>query len=232
MSNKHIIADHGTYIWTTFDRIACHNWKKWEYNRDPVECKINEITQLILKHKRCEGIIYVCRFDNITQCYDGWHRYNAIQRALKVNPELGSCIVQVFLLKTTNNVRLNKVNVIEHFRELNKCDPVSDIYYENPDTKRRRIIEATREYYHANFKKFFTTSKNPRSPNENISRFDERLLYIYNERKPESFEKFKELLQDISNKNKFNTHKIKEYAKAKCVEHNFFLFALKNWHLE
>lgn len=226
------VPNHGKYLFPSFETISKFKFKKWEYNREPAECKINEITDIILKKKRCEGVIYVAKINGKYNCYDGWHRYNAIQRSIQENSDLRNCTVILFVLKVSNNEDLNKVKVIEHFKELNKCDPVSEIFYECPDSRKRRIIEATRQYYHSNFKKFFTTSQNPRVPNENVSRFDTRLTCLYEEKKPESFEHFKKILDEMSSKNRFKSHLMSNMALTKCTQHNFFLFAIKNWHLE
>ena len=226
------VPNHGKYIFPSFEDISKMRFKKWEYNREPSECKIDEITDIIVNRKRCEGIIYVSKIYGKYNCYDGWHRYSAIKRSLEKNPELKSCTVILFVLKVKKNEELNKINVIEHFKELNKCDPVSEIFYEDPNSKKRRIIEATRQYYHSNYKKFFVTSKSPRLPHENTARFDERLSCLYNEKIPQTFEDFKKLLDEMSSKNRFKAHTISNSSLIKCTTNNFFLFAIKNWHLE
>ena len=226
------VPNHGKYLFPSFETITKLKFKKWEYNREPVACKIDEITDIILKNKRCEGVICVAKINGKYNCYDGWHRYSAIHKSLELNPDLKSCTVILFVLKDTKNEELNKVNIIEHFKELNKCDPVSEIFYEDPNSKKRRIVEATRQYYHSNFKKFFTTSQNPRVPNENISRFDTRLTCLYEEKKPESFNDFKKILDEMSSRNRFKSHLMSNPTLTKCTQHNFFLFSIKNWHLE
>jgi len=231
MSNYEV-PNHGKYVFPSFETVSKFKFKKWIYNREPAECKVNEICDIIMKNKRCEGIIYVAKIDGKYNCYDGWHRYTAIQKSLQKNPDLKTCTVIIFVLNDTKNEDLNKVNIIEHFKELNKCDPVSEIFYESPDSRKRRLVEAIRQYIYSNYKKFFTTSQNPRVPNENVSRFDARLICLYEEKTPESFEQFKKILDDMSSRNRFKSHLMSNHALTKCTNNNFFLFALKNWHLE
>ncbi len=226
------VPNHGKYLFLSFDTISKLKFDKWELNREPAKCKINEISDIILKNQRCEGVIYVANIQGTYKCYDGWHRYNAIKKSLYENPDLKNCNVILFVLKVSNNEDLDNAKVIKHFKELNKCDPVSEIFYEDPNSKKRRIIEATRQYYHSNFDKFFTSSQNPRVPNENISRFDTRLTSLYEEKKPVSFENFKKILHDMSSKNVYKSHLMSKIALSKCTLHGFFLFAIKNWHLE
>ena len=110
------VPNHGKYLFPTFETISKFKFKKWEYNREPAECKIKEITDIILKKKRCEGVIYVAKINGKYNCYDGWHRYNAIQKSLEEDSNLKNCTVILFVLKVSNNEDLNKVKVIELMR--------------------------------------------------------------------------------------------------------------------
>jgi hypothetical protein len=230
--NVNFRVPHGKYIFMTFETLSKLNFRKWDFNRKPSEEKISEICDVILENKRCEGIIYTAKLNKKYNCYDGFHRYNAIKRCLQKEPQLKYCNIILFVLDTTEDEDLNTARILGHFRELNKCDPVSEIYFENPDDKKRRVIESIKDFYHTKYKKFFVTSKNPRVPHENIERFVDRLGELYNEKKIESYEQFKQLLDGLNRKNGWHIHSLPESAKQKCVANNFFLFAIKNWHLQ
>lgn len=178
-----------------------------------------------LEKRRCEGIIYMVNIDGNYECYDGYHRYCAIVKSLKKDSSLELCKTILFILKDKNKVK-------EHFKEINKCDPVSEIYFDEPESEKRKIIEMVKEHYMVKYKNFFMTSKNPRIPNENPTRFVNRLEELYDEYKPKKYKEFKTILEELNIKIKTNRTRLSPSALNKCETDNFYLFSVKNWHLE
>lgn len=219
--------ERGNVYILNFDTIVKKNIVNWRHNRPPDFTRVFEISKKIEETKQCDGIIYVANIGEILICYDGIHRYEAIKQLLRTNKTLTNLPVLVFELSEATEQK-----VLEHFRDLNRCIPVPDLYMKKQDSRKVQIIEEIVKYYHSRYKKFFSTSRTPRVPNENRDIFTDKLSELYDKVNPVDCEDFMKKLELMNSyyKKKFLENTTITQNLRKCLSFEFYLFLVRDWH--
>ena len=219
--------EKGNIYILNFDTLVSKNVRNWEHNRPPDPARVDEISRGIWENKQCDGIIYVARLDGILICYDGIHRYEAIKQLMARDNSLSKTSVLVFELREATHGK-----VLDHFRILNRCIPVPELYMGNQSQPKIEIIRSVVDHYCSRFPKFFSTSRSPRAPNENRDIFTDKLSEIFDKLKPQSAQFFIDKLEVL---NSFYRKKFLESTTIsrnfqKCADHEFYLFFKREWH--
>lgn len=199
-----------------------HNW---DNNRKVDEQKIEEIIKTIKNRTYVDTMIYVYEDFKTGKlhCYDGNHRREAIIR-YKNSPEYDEkCINKIYV-----NIRLKEKEsvIIERFKILNQCTPVSALYLNAKKTNTPNLkdtIETVVTELGKLYPDMFSTSNNPRRPRVNKEYVKNMLFEHYKTSKDDDVtpEKILSKLQrlNMSYKNgKYNTKDIIDNLSVKQKE--------------
>lgn len=209
-----------------FEVLITKRIVNWKHNRPPDDMRIREISRGIVQSKQCDGIIYVARIDGILVCYDGIHRHEAIKQSLVADKTLSNLPILVFELHDATEDK-----VLEHFRILNRCIPVPELYMGNQASSKIEMIERVVAHYFSKFPQFFSTSRSPRVPNENKDIFRDKLSEIYDKKTPHNYDVFANRLEVLNSlyRKKFLESKTTSRNLQKCVKFEFYLFFKRDW---
>lgn len=217
---------NGNLYLSTFRNLTIKRPRNWHMNRPPDQSRIAEITVTIARNRQCDGIIYIARINDKYICYDGIHRCEAIKRALLQDRSLGQIIIPVFEISEPTDGK-----ILDHFRTLNKCIPVPDIYLDGSSVFKKQIVEKVAEHYYCKNSQFFTPSRSPRVPNENRDRFVSRLSDIYDRVHIKDIRTFIDKLEYLDSVLKKKLLENKNTTQTnKCLIHDFYLFSVSNWY--
>lgn len=205
---------------------------KWDGNRKPDNHRIESIKDAYKHADIMDGMIYLFIRNKNIYCYDGLHRISSIS---EVNDE---CIIIIHYM-----INPTEFKVETKFKLVNLAVPVPTIYTEeNRNSEKTKTLEDVQQYYYDRYSEFFTHSKNPRVPNTNKHIMIDKLNDIIkrdSEKETWVLENWTSYLNSLNNKikekvlNRYNkNYKLSDKQKEKCSNHDFFLFATKNWQDE
>ena len=131
---------------------------KWSKNRNPDEKRLPYIAEVISRRGFVEGPIYIAKIKGTEkfECYDGLHRFTALNIAKNKPSE-----VLVDLMQD-----VTEDEVICRFRELNSSIPVPELYITN-DAENKESCEKLIEKICNEWKEHKSHSAKPNRPNFN-----------------------------------------------------------------
>jgi len=217
----------------------------WKYNRPPDLIRCNDIARYIYTSKcPIDSMIYLS-FNNIKQTFDvvdGIHRYTSLKIIKEhnsksfdfINPsDFGNNNDAKWLYDSyiIVNLRINALEgeLIELFINLNKSNPIPDLYIRDANKEKKDIIEKIVNDWTKKYPSHFSSNSKPYKPNINRDRFIDLVENIYdkyeinNENK-----KFLEHVLERTNTNiSYNIPKKITKSKSihdKCLESGCWLF--------
>lgn len=229
--------------------LDCHNICNWEKNRPPDMARCKEIAQYIYtKQKDMDTMIYVS-YNNREKKFeilDGIHRYTALKIIKEHNSkpldlicpgEFGSgnnatwLYDQYILVNIYFNLDLGEKMSI--FENLNKCQPVPELYSKNNDHAKKEICETIYNEWKRKYPKHFSTSANPNLGNTNQTKFLSLLDALYEKYSVDDADYLNTLLNEANARLSLNIPlEASVSMRLKSKESGCFLFLLKNDCLE
>jgi hypothetical protein len=212
------------YLYIIDGSILKKRVKSWKYNRPPDNAKITEIVKTVERDGKdnIEGMIYVALIDGNFVCYDGNHRLEA----LKLMKGKKYAIVNLLIVNNDDEIK-------KRFVEINKANPVPEIYTLDSDDnleKMKESLEKVVTNLSMSYSKFMSPSKNPQRPNTNKNILMDKLYNRYKSCDASKISSDK-IYNDIIKlnacyaKNKHINHK--KFSKKmldKCKKHGCYLF--------
>jgi hypothetical protein len=219
----------------------------WSLNRPPDMFRCRDIAKSVYELKMpIDSMIYLS-FNNLNQTFevlDGIHRITALRIIRKENSAQLNLVVPndfghdndaeqwLFDSYIMVNIRFNtNIGVlIQTFQNLNKSNPVPELYINDNSKEKKQIIEDIVKQYQRLFKGHFSTSQNPTIPNINREKFIDILDKVY-EKYNITTETKHRIDEQLTQANTFIQNNIpaKATKKAleKCTESGCYLFLLK-----
>lgn len=231
------------------DLLNSRNIRNWERNRPPDMLRCKEIAQFIYtKQKDIDTMIYVS-YNNKDQKYDildGIHRYTALKIIKEHNSKPLDLICpsefgyennatwlynQYILVNIYFN--LDQGEKMSIFENLNKCQPVPELYSKNNDNGKKEIIETVYNEWSRKYKKHFSSSSNPILGNTNRDKFVSLLDALYEKYSVDDVDYLNLLLNEANARLSLNIPlEASVPMRLKSKESGCFLFLLKNDCLE
>jgi hypothetical protein len=217
----------------------------WKYNRPPDLIRCNDIARYIYTSKcPIDSMIYLS-FNNIKQTFDvvdGIHRYTSLKIIKEHNSKSLDFVTPSDFGNNNDakwlydsyiivNLRINALEgeLIELFINLNKSNPIPDLYIRDANKEKKDIIEKIVNDWTKKYPSHFSSNSKPYKPNINRDRFIDLVENIYdkyeinNENK-----KFLEHVLERTNTNiSYNIPKKITKSKSihdKCLESGCWLF--------
>ena len=245
--------NHFVYKLTIKDLLGA-SVKNWEYNRPPDLVRCNDIAQHIYNSKAQIDTMLFLSWNNSKEVFeviDGIHRLTALRIIRKENAKpIDFLDTNVTIFGSNNNatwlydqnilcnIRFNATEgqLVEAFKNLNKCQSVPNLYIRDPASEKRQIIDGIVSEWMTKYKKNFSSSANPNVPNTNRNRFVElldKVFDLYNKEDDCTIELLRTKLNNMNDKAKtMIPFKTTIDARAKCIETGCYLFLFKNDKLE
>ena len=227
------------------------NIKNWKYNRPPDLVRCIDIAKYIYYSKKPVDSMFYLFFNNINDSFeiiDGIHRYTALKYIKQENSkstdfntpsDLGnnndaSWLYQQFIIL---NIRFNSLEeeLIGAFKNLNKSNPVPELYFRDDVKERKEVIENIVKNWQTKYKSHFSSSIKPNIPNINRDRFIDLLDKLYNKYdiKLETQYVLEDALENMNEYIKNNIpKKLSNIIIKKCNETGCYLFLYKLEKLE
>ena len=227
------------------------NIKNWKYNRPPDLIRCVDIAKYIYLSKKPIDSMFYLFFNNINSSFeiiDGIHRYTALKHIKQENSktldfitpgDLGnnndaSWLYQQYIIL---NIRFNSLEeeLIGAFKNLNKSNPVPELYFRDEVKERKEVIENIVKIWQTKYKSHFSSSIKPNIPNINRDRFIDLLDKLYDKYDIKSETQY--VLEDaLENMNQYIKNnipkKLSELIIKKCNETGCYLFLFKLEKLE
>jgi hypothetical protein len=212
------------------------NIKKWKYNRPPDIERCREIAQSILSRRPAIDWMFYAIYENSNDTIyllDGLHRFTALQLIHDENGESsGNDISHILSQHVIISIRIDVTDgeAIDLFQQINKSNPVPELYLQNADQDKKTVIEEIANKWMTNYRGHFSTNPRPNVPNTNRDRFIEFLDSMYQKM---------ELTRENGYKLNNELYKLNEYmlknpppklsAKTleKCQQSGCYLFIVK-----
>ena len=222
----------------------------WKYNRPPDLTRCNDIARYIYTSKCPIDTMIYLSFNNIKQTFDvvdGIHRYTSLKIIKEHNSNPSDFITPSDFIASDFgnnndakwlydsyiivNLRINALEgeLIELFKNLNKSNPIPDLYIRDANKEKKDIIEQIVSIWTRKYPSHFSANSKPYKPNINRDRFIDLVENIYdkyeinNENK-----KFLEHVLERTNTNiSYNIPKKITKSKSihdKCLESGCWLF--------
>ena len=227
------------------------NIKNWKYNRPPDLIRCVDISKYMFFSKKPIDSMFYLFFNNLNQTFeiiDGIHRYNALKYIKQENSKAIDFITpgdfgnnndafwfynQFVIL----NIRFNPLEeeLIGAFKNLNKSNPVPDLYFRDEVKERKEVIENIVKIWQSKYKSHFSSSIKPNIPNINRDRFIDLLDKLYDKYdiKLETQYVLEDALENMNEYIKNNIpKKLSELIIKKCNETGCYLFLFKLEKLE
>lgn len=219
--------------------------KNWKFNRPPDYMRCREIAKHILLKKPCTDWLFyaIYKEDGSISIIDGIHRFTAFKIIHTENSKPVDLLTpdefsgrenawfyeqHILISLRTNTSEGEEVNL---FRQINMCNPVPDLYIQNPHYEKRCLIEEVAKKWQDKFHTHFSANSKPNVPNINRDRFIEILNHlcekygIDNSNNPHRLE---ELLYETNNKIRQNLPKrISQKSLDKCNNTGCYLFLVR-----
>ena len=239
----HKYTDHHVVVKVVMSEFLSAPIVNWKFNRphDPVRC--HHIAIDIYNSKKIVETMFYLAFNNETILFDvidGIHRYTALKLIQKQNSsELdllhnesnsifgnGGDAKWLYDSHIFVNIRFNSKEgeVIDFFKSLNKCNPISEIYIRDVSREKRDIIESIVSQWQVKYKTHFSSVSKPNRPNVNRDRFMDLLSELYDRfpNKDILEKKLDKMNTDILFQH--NPKKLPQKTREKCSETNCWLF--------
>ena len=184
---------------TTIQSLLSMPISNWEYNRPPDMGRCYDIAKHIYHSKYALDTVIYVSYNNRKETFemiDGIHRYTALQiiEAENSKPndflcagDFGGNLDATWLYNSEIllNIRFNcPIGVlIECFRNLNKSNPVPELYIRDVKRIKRTIIENVANAWNVKYPTHFSASGKPNKPNVNRDRFIDFLENLYDKHK-------------------------------------------------
>jgi len=218
----------------------------WQYNRPPDLVRCQHIAQHIYNSKSIVETMFYLSFNNKKCMYDvidGIHRITALKiiqvnNAKKLdllddynnnNNSFGNDYNAVWFYESfvIVNIRFNSKEgeLIDFFKDINKSNPVPDIYVRDASREKKEIIETLANDWQIKYSKHFSHTSHPNKPNINRDRFIDLLSELYErfhicpENKhilQENLEKMNIFLKQHHNRKKITPKIIQKCNETKC----------------
>jgi hypothetical protein len=215
----------------------------WKFNRpyDPIRC--NHIAMDIYNSKKIVETMFYLSFNNETILYDiidGIHRFTALKIIQQHNSSpldlihdenisnfgFGGNAKWLYESSIFINIRFNSKEgeLIDFFKSLNKCNPISEIYIRDVSREKKDAIESIVNDWQVKYKTHFSSVSKPNRPNVNRDRFMDLLSELFD--KFQSKETLEKKLEQMNTYILFNhsPKKIPQKTREKCSETNCWLF--------
>jgi hypothetical protein len=225
--------------------------KNWEYNRPPDMARCPDIARTIYSSKKPIDTMFYLTYTNKMEKFevlDGIHRLTSLKIIKEENSkplellwpgEFGSnndasWLYNQYILV---NIRFNTTlgELVEVFKNLNKCQAVPELYIRDHKKEKRDIIDTIANEWYVKYKKHFSSSANPITGNTNRNKFVELLDKLYDKHKIDetNTNKLRKLLEDANIKIMGNIpSKSTIDVRIKCKDSGCYLFLYKNDKLE
>lgn len=229
--------------------LNSQNIRNWEKNRPPDMIRCKEIAQFIYTKQKEMDTMLCMSYNNKDKKFDildGIHRYTALKIIKEHNSrpldlicpnDFGSgnnanwLYEQYMLVNLYFN--LDQGEKMSVFENLNKCQPVPELYSRNNDQNKRDIIETVANEWMRKYKKHFSSSSNPNLGNTNRDKFISLLDTIYEKYSVDNVDYLKSLLDNANTRLSLNIPSEATVAmRLKSKESGCFLFLIKNDCLE
>lgn len=223
----------------------------WIHNRPPDLVRCHDIAKSIYTLRKPVDTMFYIVYNNIKKTFeiiDGIHRFTALQIIRRANKEatdflcpgdFGSnndadWLFQSYILV---NIRFNTSlgSIIETFTNLNKSNPVPDLYIRDVSEEKKRIIHDVANKWQVKYRPHFSSNSKPNKPNVNRDRFIELLEHVYDKYKVTEETKYvlEKLIEHANTNIRRNLpNKITQPCLDKCNETGCFLFLYSLEQLE
>ena len=216
----------------------------WKFNRPPDMVRCVDISKYqYLSKSPVDSMLYLC-FNNKTRSFDiidGIHRYTSLKIIKQKNSESldlvtpgdygnnndATWLYDSFIII---NMRFNahESQLIELFHNLNKSNPIPELYIVDIVKEKTEIIERIANDWNVKYHTHFSPSNKPNKPHINRDRFIDLLDKIYtkynlNETNKEKLEEILDRLNWKSSQN-YPVRKLSDKIIAKCQESGCWLF--------
>lgn len=217
----------------------------WKYNRPPDITRCVDIATYAYISKKPIDTMFYLSYNNTNESYDvidGIHRFTALkhlkEQYVAYNNECSNTNIILFVEQYVFlNIRFNSLeeDLIGVFKNLNKSNPVPELYFRDSAKERKEVIESVITQWQTKYKSHFSANKNPNIPNVNRDRFIELLDNLYD--KLDINQERQYILEEaLDNMNQYiKQHiprKISETMRNKCNETGCYLFLYKMEKLE
>ena len=239
----HKYTDHHVVVKVVMSEFLSAPIVNWRFNRphDPVRC--HHIAMDIYNSKKIVETMFYLAFNNESAMFDvvdGIHRYTALKLIQKQNSSAldllhnesnsmfgnGGDAKWLYESHVLVNIRFNSKEgeVIDFFKSLNKCNPISEIYIRDVSREKRDIIESIVSEWQVKYKTHFSSVSKPNRPNVNRDRFMDLLSELY-DRFPNK-DTLENKLDKMNTEILFNHNpkKLPQKTREKCSETNCWLF--------
>lgn len=221
------------------------NISNWKYNRPPDINRCNDIANYIYYKKSPIDTMLYLSFNNFSKTFDvidGIHRYTSLKIIKEHNSKPLDLLTPsdfgnnndanwLFDSYIIINLRINATEgeLIELFKNLNKSNPIPELYLCNANQDKKDIIEKVVKEWQSKYPSHFSSKAKPYKPNVNRDRFIDLLEIIYD--KYEINQDKKHLLENLLERTNTNIsynvpRKITKSKSIndKCVETGCWLF--------
>lgn len=239
----HHYSIHHKIIKITINDLLEASITNWKYNRPPDRNRCNDIAHYIYSSKNILDTMLYLSFNNKTQSFDiidGIHRYTSLKIIKEHNSKPIDLITPGDFGNNNDakwlydsfiiiNMRFNALEgeIIELFKNLNKSNPIPDLYIRDASKDKREIIENVANNWQIKYKSHFSSTNKPNKPNINRDRFIDLLDKIYDNYKinEENKQMLEQLLERTNTNISFNIPKnISTQIKEKCSSTGCWLF--------
>lgn len=217
----------------------------WIYNRPPDLNRCNDIAKYIYYSKSFIDTMIYLSFNNNNKTFDvidGIHRFTSLKIIKEHNSKPLDLITPSDLGNNNDanwlfdsyiiiNLRINasEGELIELFKNLNKSNPIPDLYLCNANQEKKEIIEKSVKEWQNKYPSHFSSKAKPYKPNVNRDRFIDLLEIIYD--KYDISQEKKDMLENLLDRTNTNIsynvpRKITKSKSIndKCVETGCWLF--------
>ena len=211
------------------------NIKKWKYNRPPDITRCREIAQFVLSRRPTIDWMFYAIYENSTDTVyllDGLHRFTALKIIHDENKANLEDISHILSQHVIISIRIDVTDgeAIDIFQQINKSNPVPELYLQNADQDKKTVIEEIANKWMINYRGHFSTNPRPNVPNTNRDRFIEFLDSMYQKM---------ELTRETSYKLNYKLREMNEHMQTnpppklsaktleKCQQSGCYLFIVK-----
>jgi len=223
--------------------------QNWKFNRPPDYIRCREIAKHILSKKPCTDWMFYAinkkpsgKTNATIHIIDGIHRFTAFKLIYTENSkpidlltpdEFSENLAWLYRQHIMISLRMDtsEGEEVDLFRQINMCNPVPDLYIQNPDYEKRCLVEEVVKKWQEKYALHFSANVKPNVPNINRDRFIELLDFLCNKHvlnKCTNPHKLEEILYEMNNKIRVNLpKKISQKSLDKCVQTGCYLFLVK-----
>lgn len=211
------------------------NIKKWKYNRPPDMTRCREIARFVHSRQPTIDWMFYAIYENSNDTIyllDGSHRFTALQLIYDQNKANLEDISHILSQHIIISIRIDITDgeAIDLFQQINKSNPVPELYLQNADQDKKTVIEEIANKWMTNYRGHFSTNPRPNVPNTNRDRFIEFLDSIYEKiglTKETGYKLNNELHEMNEHLKKNPPPKLSAKTLEKCQQSGCYLFIVK-----